>query len=542
MAHDEADELAYLTSAQQISLACSVLDLLHWPSQLLLGAQHYMLMGPSSRGSSTGSRRSSDRDNGSAGLSDVWYSLIGAVATCLPRANRLAAAMLRAVVLRAAAPATTGAASSTGDGSISRALAMASGTLNAILTTAIIAADAGTGAALAAEDSRLLWGAVVDCSPLNLAEGIVDAAYLKPPGEPAAAGAAASQTTAQKQQTTHFIEALSRLAVVLPALYVAETRYGGSHHPFRDWAWAWATAFDPDRDAAADGGGARGGAGRAGSPQPGAAAAMAATPHNSNSTPPGPAATATVTRAGRDGHRASVAPAHPPGPHPKELVEWFEVIKPTLTSPACMQGYGGGSRQTSRIVTDRSVFESLVMAYGRMALHGGSTASLTDQEEAVLRALRALGGRRQDSGESLGVAAADEQQQGQQHLGRRAPAPQVHAAAAPSASGPATASPSRERDVVLAAATAQPSAGGGTTGAGGSCSGDGAGRREGLPEFGCRVCAYPGCSNFGEASEADLRLQRCGACQRAMYCSRTCQAAHWKAGHKGECGRAPAVA
>ena len=80
-------------------------------------------------------------------------------------------------------------------------------------------------------------------------------------------------------------------------------------------------------------------------------------------------------------------------------------------------------------------------------------------------------------------------------------------------------------------------------GGGGSGSGAGLLRDEGLMSgFGLRTCAYPGCTNFTEACEADLRLERCGACLRVAYCGRKCQAAHWKAGHKSECGRPPSAA
>ncbi|KAF6256113.1 hypothetical protein COO60DRAFT_1531023 [Scenedesmus sp. NREL 46B-D3] len=31
--------------------------------------------------------------------------------------------------------------------------------------------------------------------------------------------------------------------------------------------------------------------------------------------------------------------------------------------------------------------------------------------------------------------------------------------------------------------------------------------------------------------------QRCSGCRAARYCSRDCQAAHWRAGHRGVCKR-----
>lgn len=34
----------------------------------------------------------------------------------------------------------------------------------------------------------------------------------------------------------------------------------------------------------------------------------------------------------------------------------------------------------------------------------------------------------------------------------------------------------------------------------------------------------------------DIGLKRCGKCHEVKYCSRPCQVAHWKAGHKARCG------
>lgn len=49
-----------------------------------------------------------------------------------------------------------------------------------------------------------------------------------------------------------------------------------------------------------------------------------------------------------------------------------------------------------------------------------------------------------------------------------------------------------------------------------------------------------GCWNCGKtpaaaANNKDPPLMRCTRCQRALYCSRDCQVAHWKSGHKKEC-------
>ncbi|KXZ48306.1 hypothetical protein GPECTOR_29g80 [Gonium pectorale] len=50
-------------------------------------------------------------------------------------------------------------------------------------------------------------------------------------------------------------------------------------------------------------------------------------------------------------------------------------------------------------------------------------------------------------------------------------------------------------------------------------------------------CANPRCANLAGDSEADLTLKACAGCGAVDYCCRPCQTAHWRAGHKGECGR-----
>ncbi|GLC46879.1 hypothetical protein PLESTM_001937600 [Pleodorina starrii] len=50
------------------------------------------------------------------------------------------------------------------------------------------------------------------------------------------------------------------------------------------------------------------------------------------------------------------------------------------------------------------------------------------------------------------------------------------------------------------------------------------------------TCDYPDCVNLEGDSEAGLRLAGCGRCGgRVRYCSRGCQTAHWRAGHKAQC-------
>jgi hypothetical protein len=53
-----------------------------------------------------------------------------------------------------------------------------------------------------------------------------------------------------------------------------------------------------------------------------------------------------------------------------------------------------------------------------------------------------------------------------------------------------------------------------------------------------RVCSAPGCSQ----QEGYVGLfKKCSRCGRPRYCSKACQAAHWKAGHKRECKLAAAA-
>jgi hypothetical protein len=63
-------------------------------------------------------------------------------------------------------------------------------------------------------------------------------------------------------------------------------------------------------------------------------------------------------------------------------------------------------------------------------------------------------------------------------------------------------------------------------GAGGDHAGD-----DGWMDGDALACASCGHSKNKEGGA----LLRCAACKRVMYCSRSCQAAHWKAAHKREC-------
>ncbi len=51
-----------------------------------------------------------------------------------------------------------------------------------------------------------------------------------------------------------------------------------------------------------------------------------------------------------------------------------------------------------------------------------------------------------------------------------------------------------------------------------------------------QVCSWGRCTNLAGDSEAGLQLQACSRCGEAWYCGRECQVAHWREGHKAECG------
>ncbi|KAG2486439.1 hypothetical protein HYH03_014886 [Edaphochlamys debaryana] len=56
------------------------------------------------------------------------------------------------------------------------------------------------------------------------------------------------------------------------------------------------------------------------------------------------------------------------------------------------------------------------------------------------------------------------------------------------------------------------------------------------------ACGGPGCDSFGGRSEAELPLKRCGGCKAVRYCGSACQRAHWRLGHRAECGAMAAAA
>ena len=195
----------------------------------------------------------------------------------------------------------------------------------------------------------------------------------------------------------------------------------------------------------------------------------------------------------------------------------------------------------SPIPFGRTTLDDLVRPYARFALDA-KNATPAD-EEAVLRALRALGSHGGSSSDDCsGGSRKSNGSSGHSNCGG--------GSGGDGGSGSRRALPGStatgRSGISLSGSTPHPSAGSAGGGCGsGSGSGSGAGllRDEGPSPsgFGVRTCANPGCTNFTEACEADLRLERCGACLRVAYCGRKCQAAHWKAGHKGECSSRPAA-
>ena len=51
-------------------------------------------------------------------------------------------------------------------------------------------------------------------------------------------------------------------------------------------------------------------------------------------------------------------------------------------------------------------------------------------------------------------------------------------------------------------------------------------------------CSHPGCGQLiGVSEAAGAGLMRCTKCRQRTYCSKECQKAGWKGGHKQECER-----
>ncbi len=49
-------------------------------------------------------------------------------------------------------------------------------------------------------------------------------------------------------------------------------------------------------------------------------------------------------------------------------------------------------------------------------------------------------------------------------------------------------------------------------------------------------CSWWRCTHLAGDSEAGVERSKCGGCSGKWYCGRECQVAHWRAGHKAECG------
>ena len=58
-----------------------------------------------------------------------------------------------------------------------------------------------------------------------------------------------------------------------------------------------------------------------------------------------------------------------------------------------------------------------------------------------------------------------------------------------------------------------------------------------LKEHKRQMCACPECPHKGALAAAGGRLdmKKCAKCKQVFYCSRECQVAHWKSGHRREC-------
>jgi hypothetical protein len=63
------------------------------------------------------------------------------------------------------------------------------------------------------------------------------------------------------------------------------------------------------------------------------------------------------------------------------------------------------------------------------------------------------------------------------------------------------------------------------------------GQHTGVVPLNPRPWVLRACDACGAREAAPGAHKRCGSCGRAAYCSRACQTAHWKAGHKRDCPR-----
>ena len=54
------------------------------------------------------------------------------------------------------------------------------------------------------------------------------------------------------------------------------------------------------------------------------------------------------------------------------------------------------------------------------------------------------------------------------------------------------------------------------------------------------LCGWSGCAKL--EIDAETKFSRCAGCNVERYCSKACQVAHWKAGHKKVCKKLKAAA
>ncbi|KAG2433447.1 hypothetical protein HXX76_008504 [Chlamydomonas incerta] len=93
-----------------------------------------------------------------------------------------------------------------------------------------------------------------------------------------------------------------------------------------------------------------------------------------------------------------------------------------------------------------------------------------------------------------------------------------------------------EVEAAAAAASCRGGSAGGGSGAALSSSSAAAAAAAAASKWTLRCCANPRCTNLAGRSDAELPLQACAGCGAVRYCSRACQTAHWRAGHKEACG------
>jgi len=102
------------------------------------------------------------------------------------------------------------------------------------------------------------------------------------------------------------------------------------------------------------------------------------------------------------------------------------------------------------------------------------------------------------------------------------------------------ASQAKSSPTEAAAAAAKGAKGKNSGDGGGECLGKGSSEKRRSPSDedgsgGCAQCGATVANQQGSSSAPNTRLSACARCKKVYYCGRTCQAAHWKAGHKKAC-------